>query len=279
MNQNLVREQSDWLQSLEHSTRINTLNYWAVRDLIRYRKIEGLASKFNAFMGARGWNDLGVFSQSIKNRKVVHFQSFEDWISADYSDGGLAIAPLQLLRLLSNSVEFDASIDACISVVNSLDIEIVKSVKESLSDISTGLACMHGDHWAKLDAAVVERIKNPDLELSTTIVGSNVVRPRSGSIQRVLDRIQRVMVDAEQVARRGLSVPALQEAYTLLVQGMATPTQALRVAGLIPSSALRSRSVYLVKDADESARRIVESIGVERAQQLAELILKQSNKT
>jgi len=273
MTSNLERDQALWLQGLEYQCKINTLNYWGIRDLIRYRRIEGLAAKFLAFMHVKGWTDIGVFSQTASKRRIVHFQSFSDWLSSDYSDGGLAIAPLPLILLLSNSVEYERSLDVCLEVVRNFSREILVSTRDSLIDISVGMSCLHGDQWSSLEQLLSQLISAPDLMLETTIVGENVVTPRYGSTQKVLDRIQRVLSDPEQIKRRELSAAALREAYTLLVQGMATPNQALRIAGLVQSSHRPSRSVYLVKDSSETASRIVNSLGRDKAIEVAKQIL------
>jgi hypothetical protein len=75
---------------------------------------------------------------------------------------------------------------------------------------------------------------------------------------------------------RGLSETALQEAYTLLIRGMATPTQALRIAGLVSQSKRTSKSVYFVKDSNESAKRVIETIGKEKAAEMARIILSEA---
>jgi len=276
MNFEIAKEQAEWLQTLDYTCKVNTLNYWGLRDLVRYKRIEGLPIKMLAFIRASGWTDLGVFSVSISKRRVVHFQSFQDWLSADYSEGGLSIAPMQLIELITNAVQYDHALESAIAVVTSLEDQVLKASQERITDISAGLSCLYGDTWVKLEHALSERLENPVLSLETTIVGENVFKSRSGSTQRVLDRIQRVLNDDEQIVARGLSRAALTEAYTLLIQGMATPTQALRIAGLITSSSRPSRSVYLVKDIDESAKRIVQSVGSDRAHKIAELILKYS---
>lgn len=274
MHSNIAREQADWLLTLDNQCKINTLNYWGIRDLIRYRKIEGLAAKFLAFIRIRGWTDLGVFSQSSSKRRVVHFESFTDWISSEYSEGGLSIAPTELIVLLANAYEYEKSLDACIEVVTLLPTETLTAARAQIDDLCTGLACIHGDHWSKLEQVIDETINKPNLTLTTTIVGPNVIRPKAGSTQKVLERIQRTLADKNQMKDRGLSEAALQEAYGLLVRGMATPTQALRVAGLVSISKKASKSVYFVKDSAESAKRVVETIGREEAAEMAKIILR-----
>jgi len=273
MNSSIAREQADWMQTLESQCKINTLNYLGIRDLIRYKRTEGLAAKFLAFIKIQGWTDLGVFSPSVSKRRIVHFESFTDWINSEYSEGGLAIAPTQLIILLANAYEYEKSVDACVEVIRLLPSSTLHAAKEQIDDLSTGYACIHGDHWSRLEQAVEETINHPTLSLETKIIGSNVIKPKSGSTQKVLERIQRILVDKSQLESRGLSVTALQEAYTLLIRGMATPTQALRIAGLVSRSKKTSKSVYFVKDSIESAKRVIETIGKEKAAEMARIIL------
>ena len=88
-NEQLSAAKAEWLQTLDYDCRVNTINYWALRDQLRFGRLEGLAAKLYGFIKVRGWQKLGVFSSDGLKRTVASFSSFVDWCGADFSDGGL----------------------------------------------------------------------------------------------------------------------------------------------------------------------------------------------
>ena len=107
-NEQLSAAKAEWLQTLDYDCRVNTINYWALRDQLRFGRLEGLAAKLYGFIKVRGWQKLGVFSSDGHKRTVASFSSFVDWCGADFSDGGLKLAlasyfGFSLIRLSSSN--------------------------------------------------------------------------------------------------------------------------------------------------------------------------------
>ena len=73
---------------------------------IRFGRLGGLAAKLCGLIKVRGWQKLGIFSSDGLKRNVASFSSFMDWCGADFSDGGLKLAPGELFCILTNSIEF-----------------------------------------------------------------------------------------------------------------------------------------------------------------------------
>ena len=71
-NEQLSAAKAEWLQTLDYDCRVNTINYWALRDQLRFGRLAGLAAKLYGFIKVRGWQKLGVFFRWPQtNRRVV----------------------------------------------------------------------------------------------------------------------------------------------------------------------------------------------------------------
>ena len=53
---------------------------------------------------------------------------------------------------------------------------------------------------------------------------------------------------------------AVKDAYQQLLDGLVRPTTALRIAGLLPPSKTASKSIYMVNDPKEAAKRILKVV-------------------
>ena len=49
-NEQLSAAKAEWLQTLDYDCRVNTINYWALRDQLRFGRLEGLAAKLYGFI-------------------------------------------------------------------------------------------------------------------------------------------------------------------------------------------------------------------------------------
>ena len=85
-NEKLSAAKAEWLQTLDYDCRVNTINYWALRDQLRFGRLEGLAAKLYGFIKVRGWQKLGVFSSDGLKRTVASFPSFVDWCGGGGTD-------------------------------------------------------------------------------------------------------------------------------------------------------------------------------------------------
>ena len=73
-NEQLSAAKAEWLQTLDYDCRVNTINYWALRDQLRFGRLEGLAAKLYGFIKVRGWQKLGVFiGWPEAHRRIVFF--------------------------------------------------------------------------------------------------------------------------------------------------------------------------------------------------------------
>ena len=70
--------------------------------------------------------------------------------------------------------------------------------------------------------------------------------------------------------QRGTTQVAVKDAYQQLLDGLVRPTTALRIAGLLPPSKTASKSIYMVKDPKEAAKRILKVVGQNNAAEIAD---------
>ena len=119
-------------------------------------------------------------------------------------------------------------------------------------------------------------VHNPSLQLDQEVVGPEPTKPRPNSIPAVLDRLHRHSLSPKLCSQRGTTQQAVKDAYQQLLDGLVRPTTALRIAGLLPPSKTASKSIYMVKDPKEAAKRILKVVGsgdaAEIAQQLKTLL-------
>ena len=269
-NEQLSAAKAEWLQTLDYDCRVNTINYWALRDQLRFGRLEGLAAKLYGFIKVRGWQKLGVFSADGLKRTVASFSSFVDWCGADFSDGGLKLAPGELFRILTNSIEFEQSADAAKALVQILDPVTLEACSDSFSKITAGHACTYGEHWEEVEQVIEQSIHNPPLQLNQEVVGPEPTKPRANSIPAVLDRLHRYSLSPKLCKQRGTTQAAVKDAYQQLLDGLVRPTTALRIAGLLPPSKTATKSIYMVNDPKEAAKRILKVVGQNNAAEIAD---------
>ena len=58
-NEQLSAAKAEWLQTLDYDCRVNTINYWALRDQLRFGRLEGLAAKLYGFIKCGAGKSLG----------------------------------------------------------------------------------------------------------------------------------------------------------------------------------------------------------------------------
>ena len=112
--------------------------------------------------------------------------------------------------------------------------------------------------------------KDGGLVLNQQVVGPEPTKPRANSIPAVLDRLHRYSLSPKLCKQRGTTQAAVKDAYQQLLDGLVRPTTALRIAGLLPPSKTASKSIYMVNDPKEAAKRILKVVGQNNAAEIAD---------
>ena len=232
---------------------------------------------------------VGVWSDIPDRRKVLHWDSMQAWVE---DQQGLNMTMPQLYRAVANKRMEDTAIDATLALVDHTPKSTLEVVAYSAPsgdllsapvpgwlDIAAANEQAYGPTWAKVRDAIDDRLhqkqggqpgnsnasKNePDCQSESF---SNEVSSNSREGKR--RKLRRYADDAELCAEKGIEQEAVQQALRALEEGQTSATGAMRACGLMTASDASTNRVFLVRDSQEVARRLIAAAGPDRAAEIA----------
>lgn len=235
---------------------------------------------------------VGVWSDIPDRRKVLHWDSMQAWVE---DQQGLNMTMPQLYRAVANKRMEDTAIDATLALVDHTPKSTLEVVAYSAPsgdllsapvpgwlDIAAANEQAYGPTWAKVRDAIDDRLHQkpggngnnqytqPDEEDGAIPVGNrNSTEVSSKSREGRRRTLKRYADDADLCAEKGIEQAAVQQALRALEEGQTSATGAMRACGLMTASDASTNRVFLVRDSQEVARRLIAAAGHDRAAEIA----------
>ena len=277
------RRRAEWLKEqgweVLQATQLNT----QLRDAIRLSSddiSDGLVTAVQARIWEKG---IGQFSDNPDRCKVNHAYSMQEWVEADW---GLGMTMSQLFRAVANKRMNTSAVEATTLLIEATPREVLETVActapegDLLSksvpgwrDIIRANEDAYGPEWRKASAALDDLLhrkpggdrKSEDFKDTD----SNFEKPSGNSREGRRRTLKRYADDPKLCADKGIEQAQVQQALRAFEEGELSAAAAMKVCGLLAPSDASTNRVFLVRDSQEVARRLIAAAGVERAAEIA----------
>ena len=280
------RRRAEWLKEqgweVLQATQLNT----QLRDAIRLSSddiSDGLVTAVQARIWEKG---IGQFSDNPDRCKVNHAYSMQEWVEADW---GLGMTMSQLFRAVANKRMNTSAVEATTLLIEATPREVLETVActapegDLLSksvpgwrDIIRANEDAYGPEWRKAAAALddlLHRERGGDYtsEEAQSKSGDTTLAPLPDRKSREGRRrtLKRYADDPKLCADKGIEQAQVQQALRAFEEGELSAAAAMKVCGLLAPSDASTNRVFLVRDSQEVARRLIVAAGVERAAEIA----------
>ena len=280
------RRRAEWLKEqgweVLQATQLNT----QLRDAIRLSSddiSDGLVTAVQARIWEKG---IGQFSDNPDRCKVNHAYSMQEWVEADW---GLGMTMSQLFRAVANKRMNTSAVEATTLLIEATPREVLETVActapegDLLSksvpgwrDIIRANEDAYGPEWRKAAAALddlLHRERGGDYtsEEAQSKSGDTTLAPLPDRKSREGRRrtLKRYADDPKLCADKGIEQTQVQQALRAFEEGELSAAAAMKVCGLLAPSDASTNRVFLVRDSQEVARRLIVAAGVERAAEIA----------
>jgi len=281
------RRRAEWLKEqgweVLQATQLNT----QLRDAIRLSS-DDISDALVTAVQARIWEKgIGHFSDNPDRCKVNHAYSMQEWVEADW---GLAMTMSQLFRAVANKRMNSSAVEATTLLIEATPREVLETVATTAPegdllskpvpgwrDIIRANEDAYGPEWRKAAAALndsleegesthggdrrSEDFKSTDSKLET--------RPTPNSRDGRRRTLKRYADDPKLCADKGVEQEQVKQALRAFEEGELSAAAAMRACGLLAASDASTNRVFLVRDSQEVARRLIAAAGVERAAEIA----------
>ena len=281
------RRRAEWLKEqgweVLQATQLNT----QLRDAIRLSSddiSDGLVTAVQARIWEKG---IGQFSDNPDRCKVNHAYSMQEWVEADW---GLGMTMSQLFRAVANKRMNTSAVEATTLLIEATPREVLETVActapegDLLSksvpgwrDIIRANEDAYGPEWRKAAAALDDLLHrkpgaqpgNSNAANGETNGGDTTDRPDRKSREGRRRTLKRYADDPKLCADKGIEQAQVQQALRAFEEGELSAAAAMKVCGLLAPSDASTNRVFLVRDSQEVARRLIVAAGVERAAEIA----------
>ena len=291
------------LQKKERRERVERINRWlreeGVLDSTKLHNQLEAALKMNGddvsdallvAIQSQVWKlGVGHWSDIPDRRKVNKWETMQQWVeSAD----GLNMTMSQLFRSVANKRMNESAAEAVTLLIEATPKDVLETVActapegDLLSqpvpgwrDIIRANEDAYGPEWRKAAAALDDLLhRKPGNPGARGDGGQFVVTPQDGDGQPAPDRksregrrrtLKRYADDPKLCADKGIEQAQVQQALRAFEEGELSATAAMKACGLLAPSDAATNRVFLVRDSQEVARRLIAAAGVERAAEIA----------
>ena len=280
------RRRAEWLKEqgweVLQATQLNT----QLRDAIRLSSddiSDGLVTAVQARIWEKG---IGQFSDNPDRCKVNHAYSMQEWVEADW---GLGMTMSQLFRAVANKRMNTSAVEATTLLIEATPREVLETVActapegDLLSksvpgwrDIIRANEDAYGPEWRKAAAALddlLHRERGGDYTSekakSKNVDNGLAKAPSDKSREGRRRTLKRYADDPKLCADKGIEQAQVQQALRAFEEGELSAAAAMKVCGLLAPSDASTNRVFLVRDSQEVARRLIVAAGVERAAEIA----------
>lgn len=282
------RRRAEWLKEqgweVLQATQLNT----QLRDAIRMSS-DDISDALVTAVQARIWEKgIGHFSDNPDRCKVNHATSMQEWVEADW---GLGMTMSQLFRAVANKRMNSSAVEATTLLIEATPREVLETVATTAPegdllskpvpgwrDIIRANEDAYGPEWRKAAAALDDLLhrkvgSNQDAstgkftECSDRTNGAEV--PGRNSREGRRRTLKRYADDPKLCADKGVKQEQVQQALRAFEEGELSASAAMRACGLLAPSDASTNRVFLVRDSQEVARRLIAAAGVERAAEIA----------
>ena len=279
------RRRAEWLKEqgweVLQATQLNT----QLRDAIRLSSddiSDGLVTAVQARIWEKG---IGQFSDNPDRCKVNHAYSMQEWVEADW---GLGMTMSQLFRAVANKRMNTSAVEATTLLIEATPREVLETVActapegDLLSksvpgwrDIIRANEDAYGPEWRKAAAALDDLLRNghggnrrsEDFKCGDTTLETPAPDRKSREGRR--RTLKRYADDPKLCADKGIEQTQVQQALRAFEEGELSAAAAMKACGLLAPSDASTNRVFLVRDSQEVARRLIAAAGVERAAEIA----------
>lgn len=285
------RRRAEWLKEqgweVLQATQLNT----QLRDAIRMSS-DDISDALVTAVQARIWEKgIGHFSDNPDRCKVNHATSMQEWVEADW---GLGMTMSQLFRAVANKRMNSSAVEATTLLIEATPREVLETVATTAPegdllskpvpgwrDIIRANEDAYGPEWRKAAAALddlLHRKQDADHERGEdgrfqkalpTDSGEKARAPSDKSREGRRRTLKRYADDPKLCADKGVEQTAVKQALRAFEEGELSASAAMRACGLLAPSDASTNRVFLVRDSQEVARRLIAAAGVERAAEIA----------
>ena len=282
------RRRAEWLKEQGWEVLQATQLNMQLRDAIRLSS-DDISDALVTAVQARIWEKgIGHFSDNPDRCKVNHAQTMLEWVEADW---GLGMTMPQLYRTVANKRMNSSAVEAATLLVEATPLEVLETVAYTAKsgdllsqdipgwmDISAANEKAYGPEWGKVRDAIDDRLHREQGSNKDSATGkfTEPVGNRDGSSEvssksREGRRrtLKRYSDDPKLCADKGVEQSAVQQALRAFEEGELSATGALRACGLLAPSDASTNRVFLVRDSQEVARRLIAAAGHDRAAEIA----------
>jgi hypothetical protein len=281
------RRRAEWLKEqgweVLQATQLNT----QLRDAIRLSS-DDISDALVTAVQARIWEKgIGHFSDSPDRCKVNHAGTMQEWVEADW---GLGMTMSQLFRAVANKRMNSSAVEATTLLIEATPRDVLETVAcaapegDLLSkpvpgwrDIIRANEDAYGPEWRKAAAALDDLLHRKQGETQARdesgrfepVGGDTTERPDRKSREGRRRTLKRYADDPKLCADKGVEQSSVQQALRAFEEGELSAAAAMRACGLLAQSDSSINRVFLVRDSQEVARRLIAAAGVERAAEIA----------
>ena len=288
------------LQKKERRERVERINRWlreeGVLDSTKLHNQLEAALKMNGddvsdallvAIQSQVWKlGVGHWSDIPDRRKVNKWETMQQWVeSAD----GLNMTMSQLFRSVANKRMNESAAEAVTLLIEATPKDVLETVActapegDLLSqpvpgwrDIIRANEDAYGPEWRKAAAALddlLHRERGGDYtseDAQSKNVGNGLAKAPSDKSREGRRRtLKRYADDPKLCADKGIEQAQVQQALRAFEEGELSATAAMKACGLLAPSDAATNRVFLVRDSQEVARRLIAAAGVERAAEIA----------
>jgi hypothetical protein len=283
------RRRAEWLKEqgweVLQATQLNT----QLRDAIRLSS-DDISDALVTAVQARIWEKgIGHFSDNPDRCKVNHATSMQEWVEADW---GLGMTMSQLFRAVANKRMNSSAVEATTLLIEATPRDVLETVACSAPegdllskpvpgwrDIIRANEDAYGPEWRKAAAALDDLLHrkpgNPtgrnqhSEDEGTCGVTTDSSPPDRKSREGRRRTLKRYADDPKLCADKGVEQEQVKQALRAFEEGELSAAAAMRACGLLAQSDASVNRVFLVRDSQEVARRLIAAAGVERAAEIA----------
>ena len=274
------QRKTEWLKAQGFEINVATRTNETLRDALRLNSDDISDTLLTAVQGRIWETGIGQFSDNPDRCKINHAGSMQEWVEADW---GLNMTMSQLFRSVANKRMNSSAAEAATLLIEATPKDVLETVADKSMtgdlfstpvpgwrDIIRANEDAYGPEWRKASAALDDLLHRKhggdrkSAEIKT--IGSGLDSVPSSNSREGRRRTLKRYADSEMLCEmKGIKQDDVIQSLRGFEEGTLSATAAMRNCGLLAQSDAATNRVFLVRDTKESARRILNAAGRDRA--------------
>ena len=264
-----------WVNELPEEVKLNTMSTRMFQDVCRNSDATLAEQVVNAIKAKRWQKGVALVANGFP--KVVKFDSWVDWCKAYLDQGGLHKEPSWFFRKVTTELIGDQSIEAALLLLEEMESADIKAGcfprpgNPGFLQIAKGNVISQGPEWSRVVNYIEDRRRN---QKHVKLTGQDVkdgARPSSKVNSRSKEFLRRQLTskaNAEDTSDKERQDCLL--GIDVLDRG-GSYNAACQAAGI--ESKQTTRRIFVQKDMNKMADRLIEILGRDHARELASCVL------